>query len=245
MSWTIEWIRDDNTRVLNQGSGSVPLLQLLPFKPEVSTKKRKFHAEKHSASTPSADHDASTPTLDEEGESRVQDKVKKARLPTPEQPRIGHNDTNTSPQRDDSHNTKMANHDAPSSPLHGSSPESLPPKYSFFLLRPRTSSSRRVLIPLDPLHTLGDCLRDRTVLEFPTIHVFPSTNAPPSEAFMYEAEYIKQEGEEHKEFEDLLKHASPETLRALRNEQEDDKTGEELDSRKILDVLKQDIGVEL
>ena len=62
---------------------------------------------------------------------------------------------------------------------------------------------------------------------------------------MLEEEYLKQEGEEQKEFEDILKHTHPDILRALRDDNGDDTTGsggEELDSKKILDVLKQDLG---
>jgi hypothetical protein len=101
-----------------------------------------------------------------------------------------------------------------------------------------------VLIPLSASATLGQCLRGRTVLEFPTIYAFSDTLTELPEGFMLEEEYIKHEGEEQKEFEDLLKHAHPEVLRALsdNNDNGDDKAGDELDSRKILDVLKQDLG---
>lgn len=62
---------------------------------------------------------------------------------------------------------------------------------------------------------------------------------------MLEEEYMEEEGEEQKEFEDLLKHAHPEILRALQGDNGDDgdeKAGDQLDSKKILDVLNQDLG---
>jgi hypothetical protein len=82
------------------------------------------------------------------------------------------------------------------------------------------------------------------VLEYPTIYVYPVSTLPPPEKFMLEAEYVQQEGEEQKEFEDLLKHVSPETLRALKDDQDakDNNASEAIDGNKILDVLKQDIG---
>lgn len=76
------------------------------------------------------------------------------------------------------------------------------------------------------------------------MYVFPAATTPPPERFMLAAEYLQKESEEQKEFEDLLKHVSPETLRALKEEQDgnDDKASEEIDSAKISDVLKRDIG---
>lgn len=113
----------------------------------------------------------------------------------------------------------------------------------FFLLRPRTSTSRHVLIPLSSSATLGECLRGRTVLEFPTIYTFPSSMTQLPEEFMLEEEYIKQEGEEQKEFEQLMKEVDPEILRRLKDERQGaDVQEEEVDSKKILDVLKQDLG---
>lgn len=132
----------------------------------------------------------------------------------------------------------------PSLHIDGTSAESIPAEYDFFLLRPQTSSSRHVLIPISSSATLGQCLRGRTILEFPTIYAFPDTLTELPQGFMLEEEYMKQEGEEQKEFEDLLKHAHPEILRALNDTGDggDEKADAGLDSRKILDVLKQDLG---
>jgi len=102
-----------------------------------------------------------------------------------------------------------------------------------------------VLVPLSPSATLGQCLRGRTVLEFPTIYAFPGSVAQLPDAFMLEEDYLKQEGEEQKEFDEILQHAHPDILRALREDNGDEgaeRGAEDLDSRKILDVLKQDLG---
>jgi hypothetical protein len=134
--------------------------------------------------------------------------------------------------------------DHPSPHVHVSEPQPVHRLYSFYLLRPRTSSSRLVLIPLDPNAKLGDCLRGRTVLEFPTIYAFPVPDQPPPADFMLEQEYLVEEGEQQKEFEDLMKDVSPETLRALKASESgaDNDAAAELDSKAILDVLKQDLG---
>jgi hypothetical protein len=61
---------------------------------------------------------------------------------------------------------------------------------------------------------------------------------------MLEQEYLVEEGEQQKEFEDLMKDISPETLRALKASDggADDDAATDIDSKAILDVLKQDLG---
>jgi hypothetical protein len=120
-------------------------------------------------------------------------------------------------------------------------------QHRYFLLRPRTSTSRHVLIPLNSSHTLAESLHGHTVLEFPTIYAFPSSMDTLPEEFMLEEEYVKQEGEEQKEFDDLLKELDPEILRRLKEGEDQPQSDrgraeEEIDDKRILDVLKQDLG---
>jgi len=114
----------------------------------------------------------------------------------------------------------------------------------YYLLKPRTSSSRRVLIPLDSNATLGESLQGRTVLEFPTVYVFPSDIQQLPEDFMLEEDYQRQDGEEQKEFDDLIRDLDPEILKRLRDDgahNGDRSAKEEVDGKAILDVLKKDI----
>jgi hypothetical protein len=104
-----------------------------------------------------------------------------------------------------------------------------------------------VLIPLTSSHTLAESLHGRTVLEFPTIYVFPTSVQGLPEEFMLEEEYVRLEGEEQKEFDELMKELDPDILRRLKEgdgiSQSDRGAGEEeIDDKKILDVLKQDLG---
>lgn len=120
--------------------------------------------------------------------------------------------------------------------------------HRFFLLKPRTSTARHVLIPLEPSYTLAESLRGHTILEFPTIHVFPAEMEKlPEEEFMLEQEYMKLEGEQQKEFDELMGELDPEILKRLKEgengvSRNGDGGEEEVDSKKILDVLKQDLG---
>lgn len=59
---------------------------------------------------------------------------------------------------------------------------------------------------------------------------------------MLDEDYRKEEGEQQKEFEELMKDVDPEILKRLRDDGTATKADEEVDSKKILDVLKQDLG---
>jgi hypothetical protein len=122
------------------------------------------------------------------------------------------------------------------------------PDYTFYLVRPRTSSTRPVLIPLRPEATLAESLTNRTVLEFPTIYMFPASAPQLPAEFMLEAEYLKQEAQEQRELETLLKDVDPQTLRGLQSGEasttQTQAPADEVDSARILDVLKRDLGAE-
>jgi hypothetical protein len=48
----------------------------------------------------------------------------------------------------------------------------------YYLVKPRTGSTQKVLIPLSPFDTLSKCLNQQVILEFPSIEV---SSKPPSE----------------------------------------------------------------
>lgn len=113
----------------------------------------------------------------------------------------------------------------------------------FFLHRPRTTTKKPVLAPLSPSTTLSMILRNRTVLEFPTIYALPDgeetlladqDNSP----FILEGEYLRTAGPE----ETRQSTGSDEDVGA------DDGTIPEssvnlqnVDENKVLEVLKQDL----
>jgi hypothetical protein len=62
----------------------------------------------------------------------------------------------------------------------------------FYLHRPYTPSSQpRVLIPLQPSESLSKSLRNRVVLEFPTIHAISSPPNSLPDTFTLEEDYLK------------------------------------------------------
>ncbi|KAJ5546122.1 Zinc finger HIT-type [Penicillium frequentans] len=71
----------------------------------------------------------------------------------------------------------------------------------FYLHRPRTTVKKPVLVPLAPSMTLAAALRERTVMEFPTIYVLPESPGTlladkDTSSFMLEEEYIRIVGPE-------------------------------------------------
>lgn len=67
-------------------------------------------------------------------------------------------------------------------------------QYYFYLLRPSTPACQpKVVAPLDSTDTLSKLLRNRVVLEFPTIYVSKNRPAKMPKCFMMEASYLKGE----------------------------------------------------
>jgi hypothetical protein len=116
-------------------------------------------------------------------------------------------------------------------------------RYNFYLFRPRTSSGHRVLIPLTSSSTLGEVLRGNIVEEFPTIYYFTTSASELPEGFILDEQYRQEEGEQQKEYEELMRDVDPEILKRLKEDETgSSKREEEVDGKKILDVLKQDLG---
>ncbi len=115
----------------------------------------------------------------------------------------------------------------------------------YYLLKPHTSTSSYVLIPIPPTDTLLTCLRDRVVLEFPTIYVLSEPPTALPGGFVLEETYLAQSEAEARELEELLAQAEGVAKPEMSAEGEDGESrrkDEMLIDRRILDVLKMDIG---
>lgn len=67
-----------------------------------------------------------------------------------------------------------------------------------YLVRPFTSGQLRTLVPLSSTTTLSQCLRGRTVSEFPTIQALSQPLEELPEGFKLESDYLKRETETKK-----------------------------------------------
>lgn len=114
--------------------------------------------------------------------------------------------------------------------------------FSFYLLKPGTTSSSKVLIPLDPQATLTTSLQDQTVLEYPTLYVLPHSPACLPSPFLLEKDYKTIHSGEEDELSEAIKQAGPAmAARGSRGHDSHAAPNTQLDPQKILDMLKRDV----
>ena len=116
------------------------------------------------------------------------------------------------------------------------------PSPHFYLHRPLSTSSSRILIPLSPSATLRYSLSNQTVLEFPTIHVLhePPSALPPG--MQLERDYLRHARQMVKELDEELNDFSGEGYNFADSEgapPENDGVG--FDESKVLETLKRDV----
>ncbi|KAF2661274.1 hypothetical protein K491DRAFT_748221 [Lophiostoma macrostomum CBS 122681] len=235
--WSVEWIHEDKSRSLSNTSEQTRIAEAyhehLPRSSGPSKKRKRCDVPASRSSE--TDRDGVTPS-NGEGEFTAFGRGRSPRNDT------GSRGPESSTGRYPS-DAKVEGVPDASPHVNGTEPEPVSTQYIYFLLRPRTSSNRHVLIPLSPSARLGECLRGRTVLEFPTIYVFSASAPELPEDFILEQDYLRGQSKDQKEFEQLLKEVDPSVLRAIKTEDGDDETtNEDFDSTKLLDVLKQDLG---
>lgn len=114
----------------------------------------------------------------------------------------------------------------------------------FYLHRPRTTTKKPILIPLLQTSTLNTVLRNRTVLEFPTIYALPES-AETLFADKDNSKFILEE--------DYLRTSEPDEIcQSSTTSDDDDAAGKEalpgssvnlqdVDENLVLEVLKQDL----
>jgi hypothetical protein len=251
--WTVEWLDDQKRRILTETSSTAQIAVAQPFAAQEPQKvrKRKRDFDRLLATTALNIQDVTyTPEIQDKSVEVEVEVDTNLNITTQDREHLPTRRVSTDANEEKTEETKTRSTEAKSSNhvYDGACIRSMGDgEYLFFLLKPRTSSSRRVLIPLISTTTLGECLNGRTVLEFPTIYVFPSSVQHLPVDFMLEEDYLKQEGEEQKEFDELISELDPEILKRLRDDgrqssARQDRKAEEVDSREILDVLKKDFG---
>lgn len=75
----------------------------------------------------------------------------------------------------------------------------------YYLVKPRTSGTKRVLIPLSPSDTFLTCLQNQTIIEYPSIQVLPSSPVALPVGFVTEEQYLTRYKKEAHEMEQLIK----------------------------------------
>ena len=228
--WTVEWVLQNDQRVLANVQGGRTVIDAFTngVGKKGLQKKRKLEdtyqeegeralKQKGLRQEPVAQDSATEEPVEERPDTNPEDSAvdKKSEQVSPLQP-------------EDTNQTSTTTTD-PNEPL-------APSQIHFYLHRPRTSSKWTVLIPISPTTTISDLLRNRTILEFPTIHARHEAEDELKPPLITEREYEERYGV------DVVPRLS-----AVGFGQEDDAAAaidaipDHLDERKILEVLKRDV----
>ncbi len=116
-----------------------------------------------------------------------------------------------------------------------------PPDHYFYLLRPHTTSSSRVLIPVSHFAPLKEILKNQIVLEFPTIYALKYAPDALPEGFILESEYLGQSKAEAQELDELLSRVKAPDLEEGEVEDGEKALQEAMDKKRLLDVLRKDL----
>lgn len=225
LSWTVEWITADGKKVTRNCLESCTLAEAYDrIYPQPKEKAGEV------VQKPKEDEQTLESTGDRQQESEPASSEQPTQSETVEPPSTaptGQSVTESTPDRPSS-SSKSKNEIIPHRGV------------SFYLHRPRTATKQPVLIPLSPSMTFTSALRDRAVLEFPTIYALPQ----PPEAlrakketpmFLLEEDYLRTQGPEPDLSEDMLQETSEDQIH----------TGDldigNIDEKKVLEVLKQDL----
>jgi len=208
---------------------------------QTSTKKRKLDADQN----PTPPSTTTRSTAQPQSSHAPADEQQPAPPPPPpksEDPQY----TESPPKPKDPPHTPPLPTEKPSPPPPPAPTGPTTPTLHFYLLRPHTPSSSHVLIPLPRTTTLSSCLQHRVILEFPTIYTLPHAPRSLPGGFILESEFLGHSKEEAEEIEELLSTVRTPLGPAYgEHEAEDARTrGAQagLDDRKILDVLRKDLG---
>ncbi|SMR58806.1 unnamed protein product [Zymoseptoria tritici ST99CH_1E4] len=112
-------------------------------------------------------------------------------------------------------------------------------KRYFYLLKTGTTSASKVLIPLHAGDSMTECLKNRTVLEYPTIFVLPDCPDSLPDGFLLDKEYDKIRKGEEIELQDALRSAG--SLPEKEIVRSESNTPSQVDAQRILDMLKRDV----
>jgi hypothetical protein len=255
--WTVEWVAEDGTKNVDNDSfegrqirelwGDMKARRLNAEK----GKKRKRESEKATAASVPNDQEAEqqdhTNTSAEDSHPTVEGSAVNDGPPAPKEIATDNASTqqaeasqSTAPKEDQSNTLTASNNEVPVLSEQDDESTGAPTPEHFYLLRPFTASRLIVLTPIDALKSLTECLREQTVLEFPTIYVLPEEPHSLPDGFLLAEQYEKAQKAEEAEVDALVQRTNQTTGGALNATREEEKP---LDANSILDMLKRDVGV--
>ena len=255
--WTVEWVAEDGKKNVDIDSSEGRQIRELWGEMKAKRlnaekgKKRKRESEKAIAAQVPNDHKVEQQPPIDSPEQNPQPVVDASAvndgLPAPQKIATDSASTqqaeassSTAPLEDQSKNTTNPNNEVPvPSEQEEESTDALTPEH-FYLLRPFTASKKIVLTPIDASKSLTECLKEQTVLEFPTIYVLSDEPHSLPDGFQLAEQYEKAQKAEEAEVDALVQRTNQSTGGALTATREEERP---LDANSILDMLKRDVGV--
>jgi hypothetical protein len=207
--WTVEWVHEDQTTSIGQSFDTRALAaEYTPFFNKlhgISTKKRKRGAVKEATSSIKNEQDLLTyvaPTADSSSQDTsvpVEKGGDTTMIVTPAVASASAESENVPTKREDECGEDIKVESNPGTADRNGN--------YYYLLKPHTRGSQKVLIPLSPTDCLLASLRYQTVLEFPTIQVLSQAPDTLPKEFILEDEYLAVFKAEQDELQKLVAEA--------------------------------------
>ncbi|TAQ84928.1 hypothetical protein B7494_g6755 [Chlorociboria aeruginascens] len=182
--WQIEWILEGNTRVLGTAVGKNNLGEIFTEFRELERMSKMTQEEKISERQRRAHDDK----LRQTERARLSGWTGRGLIATPVMQNLETGTWSITPS---------ATKDIQDDPLESAIQTNPHPQYHLYLHRPHTPLSfPKVLIPLDQTDTLSDALRNRLILEFPTIYALEQKPDDLPKEFMLERDFWTATGQD-------------------------------------------------
>ncbi|CZT52790.1 related to BCD1 Protein required for box C/D snoRNA accumulation [Rhynchosporium secalis] len=228
--WQVEWIREGKERTLFRAMGNRPIGEFYEAMVEeeriLNMSEKERREKKKGEKRRRADEVKRNLAKRARGE---EEKLDMTSVPILQDPKTG--TWNVAPVY--SAREEVANSEREDSIAMPPPPK--PRDYKFYLHRPLTPASfPKVLAPISHSKPLTEQLRKREVLEFPTIHVFPSSAETLPEGFMLEEDFLKAVADGKKGVGKKMEQ-DVETEDEDSTDSEDTSSGEESDSEESME----------
>lgn len=255
--WTVEWVEPNGQKTLQNHcveSDSLDAQYNLLQTEKANTAKRRKHAEEDKIGTTGKRQrkTSNTDSADLPGSQATTTDAKPALHDDQPQPAASSENIESISQLQEA---GSIDGDAPSEETNLTSAP-LAQKPYFYLLKPSTASSQKVLIALDSTQTLTEALSHRAVLEFPTIYLLSQAPSELPPQFLSEQAYQELREKEEAELKKAVAQteadgvgerpmpdsSGPQRLNASGpGAQNHDRSQSKPDPAKILEMLRRDL----
>ena len=224
LSWTIEWVLPDGSKSLANAQASRTVGEAFMHTVGGKVLRKRKRTQEDAITQPRREDLTQEPQDD-----RAMEKVTRRTSPVA----ISASAREFCPQPAESET--MAQEECPKiAPLKEARPgHNLLSDLNFYLHCPNTPSTVKSLIPINPNTTIADVVKERLLLEFPTIFILYDPPEMLPEPFILEADYAKQYGDEAA----LI----PSTDEANGTTEKQHQVASQIDERKLMEVLQKDL----